>query len=84
MLNRKHGAHGSSKKEVQKKSFDQIVFVMSEGDLVTAKVSCCLKEDFPADTGAQKAGIFPVVRAMGLWRNIRANYAMMKPLIHQK
>ena len=44
--------------------------MMTEGDLIAAGLSRQIEQDFPSQTGAEKARVFAVFRAVSLQSNL--------------
>ena len=70
-LIRDHRADLPSVEEVDQEGLDDIVPVVGKGDLVAAPLRRDLEDPLPPETGTEKAGVFPVVFAVGKGTDVR-------------
>ncbi len=64
-LNREHGADFGAIKNIKEKGFDDVILVVSEGDLLTVESMGNAENTFPSLPGAEEARIFPILRTVG-------------------
>ena len=64
-LNREHGADLRAIQDIQKEGFNDVILVVSEGDLMTVETMGNMKNAFSPFPGAEKARIFPILRTVG-------------------
>jgi hypothetical protein len=65
-LPRQHGSNLRAVEDVDEKGFYEVVEVVTEGDLGAAKPSGLSEEGGPPAARTEEAGIFPILRAVGL------------------
>jgi hypothetical protein len=63
-LQGKHGADLGTVKDIKQESFNDIVFVMAKGDLITFETMGKMKEVFSPFPRAEETGVFTILSAV--------------------
>jgi len=66
-----HGADFSAVKNIKEQGFNDIVFVMTEGDFVTFETMGEMEQAFSSFPGTEETGVFSILRTVRPYPDIR-------------